>query len=353
MTAREGLLGSLAATITDYRLGEIEPPTPELVDKWVCQFPADTQLPLLSELAHILDRTYVSQQAMESFMDDVLRDPGLVEGDPSGFWAGTCLLDVQHRGQSQADMLRLFAERLGPVVGLSAEECTGSGTRFVYLDDALFTGRRIVEDLTAWIGSDAPPSADVHVIVYASHSSGRFESKRALDTAATSAGKSIRFRYKVAREYETRKANRNASGVLWPAQLPDDASLNAYLDLPSRYPFVPREIGGDLGPFSSETGRLLLEEQFTVAGARIRAGHTAPLPQMRPLGFGNYGLGVGSMVVTYRNCPNNAPLALWWGVNQWWTPLLPRRVNDGAPRTTTATPQTDGPSSIEFDDLPL
>jgi hypothetical protein len=36
-------------------------------------------------------------------------------------------------------------------------------------------------------------------------------------------------------------------------------------------------------------------------------------------------LGFGSLIVTYRNCPNNAPLALW--VDHPWYPLFPRTTN--------------------------
>jgi hypothetical protein len=36
-------------------------------------------------------------------------------------------------------------------------------------------------------------------------------------------------------------------------------------------------------------------------------------------------LGFGSLIVTFRNCPNNAPLALWAG--DPWHPLFPRTTN--------------------------
>ncbi len=39
-------------------------------------------------------------------------------------------------------------------------------------------------------------------------------------------------------------------------------------------------------------------------------------------------LGFGSLVVTFRNCPNNAPLALW--VGDPWYPLFPRTTNSQA-----------------------
>ncbi len=46
----------------------------------------------------------------------------------------------------------------------------------------------------------------------------------------------------------------------------------------------------------------------------------------RPLGHTSLeALGFGSMIVTFRNCPNNAPLALWVGAP--WYPLFPRTTN--------------------------
>jgi hypothetical protein len=39
-------------------------------------------------------------------------------------------------------------------------------------------------------------------------------------------------------------------------------------------------------------------------------------------------LGFGSLIVTFRNCPNNAPLAFW--VDSPWYPLFPRTTNSNA-----------------------
>jgi hypothetical protein len=86
---------------------------------------------------------------------------------------------------------------------------------------------------------------------------------------------------------------------------------------------------GNVGPagiFSSEAGRYLLEEQFLIAGVKIR--NMCPnLPlAARPLGHMNLvTLGFGSLIVTYRNCPNNAPLALW--ARDPWYPLFSRTTN--------------------------
>jgi hypothetical protein len=74
----------------------------------------------------------------------------------------------------------------------------------------------------------------------------------------------------------------------------------------------------------------VLEREFLIAGTQIRSqGNVSAVN--RPLGHGYYGLGFGSTLVTYRNCPNNCPLALWWGDPTAtsgalkWYPLLPRK----------------------------
>src|SRR5882672_3548504 len=50
MSARDGLLASVANTIQDYRAGEIAKPSPEHVDRWIQQFEKGVQLRLLREL---------------------------------------------------------------------------------------------------------------------------------------------------------------------------------------------------------------------------------------------------------------------------------------------------------------
>lgn len=126
------------------------------------------------------------------------------------------------------------------------------------------------------------------------------------------------------------------SEVLWPATVQDDPAVAAYLAQQGRFPLEPRQPGGkpEIEIFSSEEGRQLLEREFLRAGVRIRGFCQNPNQIMRPLGFSSFGVGFGSTIVTYRNCPNNAPLALWWGdpnahhnhpFSRWY-PLLQRRT---------------------------
>jgi hypothetical protein len=95
-----------------------------------------------------------------------------------------------------------------------------------------------------------------------------------------------------------------------------------------RYPPNLRTAGhvGGGGIFSSDAGRQLLEEEFLKAGVHIRQMCPHLNKYQRPLGNVILEtLGFGSLIVTFRNCPNNAPLALWAG--DPWNPLFPRTTN--------------------------
>ena len=95
-----------------------------------------------------------------------------------------------------------------------------------------------------------------------------------------------------------------------------------------RFPPHLRTAGhvGGSGIFSSDAGRQLLETEFLKAGVRIRQMCPHLNQYQRPLGNMILDtLGFGSLIVTFRNCPNNAPLALWAG--DPWVPLFPRTTN--------------------------
>ena len=57
MAERDDLLASIAATTADYREGDLPPSTPEHVERWINQFDAGVQLPILREMDHVLQTT--------------------------------------------------------------------------------------------------------------------------------------------------------------------------------------------------------------------------------------------------------------------------------------------------------
>ena len=78
--------------------------------------------------------------------------------------------------------------------------------------------------------------------------------------------------------------------------------------------------------FSSEAGRDLLEQQLLQAGLQIKEERLYFKENYRPLGYTVLKtLGFGALLVTFRNCPNNCPLAFW--ADDPWYPLFPRKIN--------------------------
>lgn len=328
MAERKELLDLLVYRISDYRLGEIAAINAPHVDRWVRQFSADVQEPLLAELAHVFDKTYFSRKDVTEFLSAVAVNPKLTGGDPVAFWRDTGILDIQTAGNSQRDMLTLLDKALQQTCGIKIAEC-GKGTvdQYVYIDDVLFSGGRIKSDLTEWIKNSAPQNSNLHIITIAFHRLGQWRTEGAITDLARTVGKVINLTWWRVFEVEDRKAYMASADVLRPTGIPvDDASAKYIAGLKLQPIFrMPGQVGA-LGFFTSEAGRSLLEEQFLISGVRVRGLCPNLNKYMRPLGNSVMGTtGFGSMIVTYRNCPNNAPLVLWAG-NPWY-PLFPRKTN--------------------------
>ncbi len=336
MSERDSLLKSIADTIHDYRAGEIPMATYRHVAKWISQFEEDVQIPLLKEIDHVFKQTYFDKDLVSDIFNNRVKNEKITGEEPRAFWRSANFLRIQQGGHSQEELLILFGESLKKQLGVEIDNCGKKGGPFIYLDDVLFSGSRIGNDISLWLQQDAPEEATVHIFVFAVHTLGEWQMMERIKKEATVAGKRIDFQLWRSVTFENRKYDRNISEVLWPVELPDDEALKKYCEEEKRFPFEPRIPGRKLTNeiFSSEEGRQLLEREFLLAGIRIRNLCKNPAKVMRPLGFSNFGLGFGSMIFTYRNCPNNCPLALWWGDSEassssplgQWYPLLPRKT---------------------------
>lgn len=326
MAERDDRLASIAMTTADYREGDLAAPAPEHVERWINQFDAAVQLPILREMDHVLKQTYFSRKGTRKFLAGLFQTEKLVGEDACAFWKGLKFLDIQGGGASQKEMLALFSQVLEKRCGFAAADCGAEPEAFLYLDDAIFTGNRVRRDLEAWINEDAPTEAKLHVVVIASHE-GSYYHRNKVGEAARAAGKKISITWWHAINLEDRKKYTDTSDVLRPVAIPNDDAVQAYVDAMHYKPHL-RNAGhvGGKGIFSSDAGRRLLEEEFLKAGARIRQMCPNLGESQRPLGHTSLeALGFGSMIVTFRNCPNNAPLALW--VDAPWYPLFPRTTN--------------------------
>ena len=247
--------------------------------------------------------------------------------NPRSFWRKTSLLNIQEGGNSQQEMLAMFDEVLQSECDLTIAKCGKDAETFVYIDDGIFTGNRVRNDLTKWIQSSAPQEAEVRIVVIALHRGGEYYARTGLKKAAEHAGKEIEIGWWRCVSIEDRKAYVDRSDVLRPTSLPDDERVRAYSES-LRYQPVLRKPGsiGENKFFSSEEGRNLLEQELLKAGVIIRDRCPYLNVYQRPLGnMILETLGFGTLTVTFRNCPNNCPLALWAG-NPWY-PLFPRKTN--------------------------
>lgn len=333
MTApREMLLASLAHTIRDYRAGEIPAPTAAHVQRWVSQFPVATQLILLAEMNTMLSATYVARRQVHNFLARALAEPQLV-GSPGG--PPPHFLRVQRKGGSQAALLSLVDEVRGDD-GPAWQEGDGrQGRTFIYLDDCLFTGSTCLRDLLPVI-STLPRGATLHLVYLAVYRAALADTLAQL--AAAAEARSIHIRLWCEREFDTPADPGAHYDGLWPS----DATLAAVAaELPGIWRGAPAGRPADTPRhdrlFSSPEARDVVERAFLRAGLDIIAASRHPDPAFRPLGFGGRSaLGFGAMFFTYRNCPNNCPLALWWGdpaatpgqtLSRWY-PLFDRVTHD-------------------------
>ncbi|MDD9818617.1 MAG: hypothetical protein OXU61_10880 [Gammaproteobacteria bacterium] len=326
MSERDDLTALIADTIKDYRAGKPFAPTPDHVDRWVCQFDEIVQVPLLREMDFVLKRTYFSSERVTDFLKTAITTKKWAGDNPCEFWKRANFLNIQLGGNSQREMLTLFDKLLIEQCGYSNESC-GGGDNFIYLDDAVFTGNRVLKDLKNWIKGDAPSKATVHIVSIVLHKGADYYVSREIHTIADGVGKTIHDKWSPFLKLETRKAYSDRADVLRPTVIPDDPDVREYVAGMRHKPTMrsPGNIGGNK-LFSSDEGKALLEQEFLKAGAKIRKTCPNLGEYMRPLGnMLLEELGFGSLFVTYRNCPNTAPLALW--VADPWYPLFPRTTN--------------------------
>lgn len=327
MNQQNALLESIADTITDYREGEVDRPTPAHVERWVNQFDAGVRLPILQEMNHVLKKTYFSKAKVLDFLRGLLNTNDLTGENPHAFWENVGFLNIQQSGSSQVEMLRLLDGALREEFGLSITNSEAAPNVFIYLDDGVFSGNRVRSDLKRWITDTAPNAAKVHIITIVQYTNGRHYAKTGTTQLKEAARKDIKMFWRSGIVLENRKMHKDISDVLWPVKLPDDVETREYTKQLKHSPEFRR--AGQIGKnkiFSSDSARQILENELLKTGVKIR--RICPLlgEYQRPLGnMVLSSLGLGSLVVTYRNCPNNAPLALWAG-NPWY-PLFPRATN--------------------------
>jgi len=330
MSERDGLIQLLLGIIGDYREGQIPRPDFQHVNRWIEQFPKEKELAILKEVIHILSKTYFPKKKIEAIFNGLTEHKKLAADNPALHWTNASLLDIQKGGNSQHEFTALLSRIIKQKYGIDVKINSNNASCYYYVDDVLCSGSRIQQDLESWIKNEAPNNSKLVICIIALHRYGHWATTNKLAEFIKQSGKTIEIQWLRGIEPEDRKRYTDKSDVLRPTSPPQDMLVQSYI-ANMKYQPTYRTPGslGELSIFSSEEGRNLLEQEFLIKGVHIRSTCIHLKIPHRPLGFSILEtLGFGSMVVTYRNCPNNAPLALW--VGDPWYPLLPRSTNKEA-----------------------
>ncbi|MBS1852908.1 MAG: hypothetical protein JST79_18545 [Acidobacteria bacterium] len=330
MTKR-ALVQAVASKISNYRKGSIPRIDTDHVHAWIRQFEDEVRDPILRELDHVLGKTYLSRTAVKSFLKELATLDDLTSGKHKTFWRKATILNNQRAGSSQKELLALFDDILDEEHGICLKDCGDDDGVAIYIDDVVFTGGHVRGDLIDWIERSAPRKAVIHIIVMAYHLGGQHFAGNKIAEAAEKAGKKIELRWWSIQKIEDRKYYINNSDVLRPVRIPDHRLTQEYAAKLKAQGYAPvLRKPGSVGPaqfFSSDEGRHLLEQQFLIAGTEIREMCPLLNEYQRPLGnMVLRTLGFGALIVTFRNCANNCPLAFWAG--DPWIPLFPRKTNE-------------------------
>lgn len=336
---RGKLVGSIVRRLQDYRHGEITPISAENVLSWWRQFDQADRAAVLRQTERLLRATYVTKAFAREIVANLCASRSVAGDDPASFWKSVGFLRIQEKGASQTDMLALFDEALQQRFGLSTASQTSKSKTYVYVDDVVCSGTRVKYDLKKWLVDNDITNATVHVISIVLYRGGEYNAEKTLLPLFAERGSTLKFRSPY--RWENRKWYVKDSQVFWPTEVPNDGYVAQWKASLGNHPeFVLRPPGGVASStlFASEQERHIVERAFFKKGAYIFSLPANPKASMRPLGYSILTTpGFGATFVTYRNCPNNAPLPLWWGDPgaagpiSGWIPLMPRRTqNQGA-----------------------
>ena len=265
---------------------------------------------MLRELNYVFQRTYVSRSMVRKFLTDIV---GQFSRE---FWQSSRILDIQQNGRSQSEINELVGEILKSKYSLDIEPGKYADGNLIYFDDAIFTGNRVIQDLGKII-QNSSQAERIYIIVIAIHSSAEHWITQ----------KFANVDVRPNRRFENRRSWHNEIGEKAPTDVlrPSEELNRRQSERASRI-------------FSNIEGRQLLEREFLRAGEKIVGFSKKKIQNLKPLGYSNYDPGFGSLFVTYRNCPNNCPLALWFGDPSYqendpfhpfgkWYPLFPRNTH--------------------------
>lgn len=294
------------------------------IEQWIAQFEDSEQEFIASTVVKLLENRYITKAEEMEFIEDLFDNHLLNINNTMPF-----PLEIQGNGQSQRHLVQHYKK-----VFSQHPKITYSQDTVIYLDDFIFSGGRIYQDLTNWIPRQVK-SHRIYVAVIGYHS-GIWKKKKELQNKIQENNQKNNLNSKLifleSFELENRVFKKNESDVLWPMiKFFQDNEYQRYLD--PKFNHRDGFIDTSYNLFDTNAERVKFENICLKYGFKIIERCEKINKTTKPLGNSYFGYGFGGLVFNYRNCPNNTPLIFWWGsgdiskpvYNQWY-PLMPRNV---------------------------
>ncbi|MBU1119528.1 hypothetical protein KKH43_06625 [Patescibacteria group bacterium] len=299
-----------------------KPLSEALIVGWVNQFPENTRSVILKELAKILRVFYFSKDRFVELVQTGYKkvittlkkkcDNSITVGDVE-FIRG-----YSEGGASQDEILDILDAHLMSEHGIHVDTC-GGGYYFALFDDASYTGNKMVHSARRWIEAEGDKDKVLVVAPLIIHTKSLdYLSKQVRVASVRTLKKAL-----VIAVYQVQ--NTTTMGGVFQGYIPaqcDNESVKAFIEchLDLGYGqrlYRPDNFIREEKFFSSKEAREIVEQQLLSSGARLINRCSSVGRSTRPMGFETLDtLGFGTPLVFYRNIPNNAPIAFWWGVGQ-------------------------------------
>ncbi len=341
MKSRKDILASISDRVFDFRIDELRYISEEHIDRWVKQFDEEVQLVILQEMDHILSKYFLTQEEAKTNLKSFLMSAEISGDNPQKSLRKINFLNIQTKGSSQRDLLRLADEILEEEFNLRLYRCGGSN-KYVYLDDCVYTGNRLRYDLVPWIEQQkADKKIELYTYHFAIHLEGIKYAWKHITNAANKKGLFVAGHLDVL--INNSRKNDQSPDVLWPHHDIQDENIRYYYQKIieecenknwSEKSFRDIDFQKET-LFTSSYARKVVEHAFLKEGVKLILDADNPSESLRPLGFEKLpSMGFGSVFVTYRNISNNCPLVLWYGDPEKttgplskWFPLFNRKTN--------------------------
>lgn len=313
------------------------------VERWVDQFPQNQEI-ILNETKHLLEQFYATKENIDDYLRIVCTSEKIWGYDPVAAISDAYFLNCQTKGNSQHRLWKKANKIVKETYGfeLPTNQEYSDYSTFIYLDDGMFSGTTLLNDIKDLLPS-IPYNAKVYAVFLIRHSFADWWVKESLKELLEE--KKIKFDIFACIEIQNSGGASYPFDCLRPLKYANNA-VNQYIaelqqehtQAPDKKLFTFRD--GNLpvsNIFTSGENRCILERELMDAGIRIRSFPKDTKSYMRPMGYDNrFTFGFGAFFATYMNMSNNCPLAYWWGdpnAEEWsplskWYPLLPRRANE-------------------------